>query len=319
MSERKLRRMSRTELIDVIDTLRQEETPQETEALRRVDAERERLTERRRFWRVLRGTVSTLIVVAAIAAFIFLGGVQRIAAVTEKVVPIMAAFYILGCIVILVINAKALPGALAQVFVLAFEPQAMAGGIAGVTVQQSMRFGVARGLFSNEAGMGSTPHAHAVAKVKYPAQQGFVAIVGVFVDTFIVLNMTAFVIFVTNSIDGSTTGIALTQKAFESGLGSFGITFVAICLFFFAFSTIIGWYFFGEQNIKYLFGTKGTTPYRLIVMGFIVLGSVLQVDLVWELADMFNGLMVLPNLIALIGLSKIVSMALRDYDANNPR
>ena len=132
--------------------------------------------------------------------------------------------------------------------------------------------------------MGSTPHAHAVAKVKYPAQQGFVAIVGVFVDTFIVLNMTAFVIFVTNSIDGSTTGIALTQKAFESGLGSFGITFVAICLFFFAFSTIIGWYFFGEQNIKYLFGTKGTTPYRLIVMGFIVLGSVLQVDLVWELA-----------------------------------
>lgn len=258
-------------------------------------------------------------VVAAIAAFIFLGGVQRIAAVTEKIVPIMAAFYILGCIVILVINAKALPGALAQVFVLAFEPQAMAGGIAGVTVQQSMRFGVARGLFSNEAGMGSTPHAHAVAKVKYPAQQGFVAIVGVFVDTFIVLNMTAFVIFVTNSIDGSTTGIALTQKAFESGLGSFGITFVAICLFFFAFSTIIGWYFFGEQNIKYLFGTKGTTPYRLIVMGFIVLGSVLQVDLVWELADMFNGLMVLPNLIALIGLSKIVSMALRDYDANNPR
>ena len=259
------------------------------------------------------------VVVAAIAAFIFLGGVQRIAAVTEKVVPIMAAFYILGCIAILVINAKALPGALAQVFVLAFEPQAMAGGIAGVTVQQSMRFGVARGLFSNEAGMGSTPHAHAVAKVKYPAQQGFVAIVGVFVDTFIVLNMTAFVIFVTNSIDGSTTGIALTQKAFESGLGSFGITFVAICLFFFAFSTIIGWYFFGEQNIKYLFGTKGTTPYRLIVMGFIVLGSVLQVDLVWELADMFNGLMVLPNLIALIGLSKIVSMALRDYDANNPR
>ena len=259
------------------------------------------------------------VVVAAIAAFIFLGGVQRIAAVTEKVVPIMAAFYILGCIAILVINARALPGALAQVFVLAFEPQAMAGGIAGVTVQQSMRFGVARGLFSNEAGMGSTPHAHAVAKVKYPAQQGFVAIVGVFVDTFIVLNMTAFVIFVTNSIDGSTTGIALTQKAFESGLGSFGITFVAICLFFFAFSTIIGWYFFGEQNIKYLFGTKGTTPYRLIVMGFIVLGSVLQVDLVWELADMFNGLMVLPNLIALIGLSKIVSMALRDYDANNPR
>ena len=167
--------------------------------------------------------------------------------------------------------------------------------------------------------MGSTPHAHAVANVKYPAQQGFVAIMGVFVDTFIVLNMTAFVIFVTGAIDGSTTGIALTQKAFETGLGSFGISFVAICLFFFAFSTIIGWYFFGEQNIKYLFGTKGTTPYRIIVMAFIVLGSVLQVNLVWELADMFNGLMVLPNLIALIGLSKVVGMALKEYDANTPR
>ncbi len=143
-----------------------------------------------------------------------------------------------------------------MVFVGAFDPAAATGGIIGAGVKEAMRYGVARGLFSNEAGMGSTPHAHAVAKVKYPAQQGFVAIVGVFVDTFIVLNMTAFVIFVTNSIDGSTTGIALTQKAFESGLGSFGITFVAICLFFFAFSTIIGWYFFGEQNIKYLFGTK---------------------------------------------------------------
>ena len=182
-----------------------------------------------------------------------------------------------------------------MVFVGAFDPAAATGGIIGAGVKEAMRYGVARGLFSNEAGMGSTPHAHAVAKVKYPAQQGFVAIIGVFVDTFIVLNMTAFVIFVTNSIDGSTTGIALTQKAFESGLGSFGITFVAICLFFFAFSTIIGWYFFGEQNIKYLFGTKGTTPYRLIVMGFIVLGSVLQVDLVWELATCSTALWSFPT------------------------
>ena len=259
------------------------------------------------------------VIISALAAFVFFGGMGRIAAFTEKVVPIMAALYLLGGLIVLLANASHIIPALKMVFVGAFDPAAATGGIIGAGVKEAMRYGVARGLFSNEAGMGSTPHAHAVAKVKYPAQQGFVAIVGVFVDTFIVLNMTAFVIFVTNSIDGSTTGIALTQKAFESGLGSFGITFVAICLFFFAFSTIIGWYFFGEQNIKYLFGTKGTTPYRLIVMGFIVLGSVLQVDLVWELADMFNGLMVLPNLIALIGLSKIVSMALRDYDANNPR
>ena len=259
------------------------------------------------------------VIISALAAFVFFGGMGRIAAFTEKVVPIMAALYLLGGLIVLLANASHIIPALKMVFVGAFDPAAATGGIIGASVKEAMRYGVARGLFSNEAGMGSTPHAHAVAKVKYPAQQGFVAIIGVFVDTFIVLNMTAFVIFVTNSIDGSTTGIALTQKAFESGLGSFGITFVAICLFFFAFSTIIGWYFFGEQNIKYLFGTKGTTPYRLIVMGFIVLGSVLQVDLVWELADMFNGLMVLPNLIALIGLSKIVSMALRDYDVNNPR
>ena len=259
------------------------------------------------------------IILVAVCGFIFVGGVQRLASVTEKLVPIMAAVFLLGGVVVLIARIQYVPATFGMIFKYAFQPQAIIGGGFGYAIKTAISQGAKRGLFSNEAGMGSTPHAHAVAKVKYPAQQGFVAIVGVFVDTFIVLNMTAFVIFVTNSIDGSTTGIALTQKAFESGLGSFGITFVAICLFFFAFSTIIGWYFFGEQNIKYLFGTKGTTPYRLIVMGFIVLGSVLQVDLVWELADMFNGLMVLPNLIALIGLSKIVSMALRDYDANNPR
>ena len=252
---------------------------------------------------------------ALLTGLCIFGGVRRISAITSGIVPVMAAIYIALGLFITVKNIGQVPYMLSMIVSQAFDPKAMFAGIGASCIMQ----GIKRGLYSNEAGMGSTPHAHAVAKVKYPAQQGFVAIVGVFVDTFIVLNMTAFVIFVTNSIDGSTTGIALTQKAFESGLGSFGITFVAICLFFFAFSTIIGWYFFGEQNIKYLFGTKGTTPYRLIVMGFIVLGSVLQVDLVWELADMFNGLMVLPNLIALIGLSKIVSMALRDYDANNPR
>lgn len=259
------------------------------------------------------------VVMAGLAAFVFFGGMGRIAAFTEKVVPIMAGLYLLGGLIVLVANADQLIPAFKMIIVGAFDPSAATGGLIGASVKEAMRYGVARGLFSNEAGMGSTPHAHAVANVKYPAQQGFVAIVGVFVDTFIVLNMTAFVIFVTGALDGSTTGIALTQKAFETGLGSFGLSFVAVCLFFFAFSTIIGWYFFGEQNIKFLFGTRGTTPYRIIVMAFIVLGSVLQVNLVWELADMFNGLMVLPNLIALVGLSKVVGMALKDYDAHNPR
>ena len=152
------------------------------------------------------------IVVAVIAAFIFLGGVQRIAAVTEKIVPIMAAFYIVGCVVILVMNYKTLPNAFTQIFVLAFNPQAMAGGVAGVTVQQAMRFGVARGLFSNEAGMGSTPHAHALAKVNHPREQGAVAILGVFIDTFVVLTLTGLVLITSGLIPEGLTGTALTQQ-----------------------------------------------------------------------------------------------------------
>ena len=246
------------------------------------------------------------VVVAAIAAFIFLGGVQRIAAVTEKVVPIMAAFYILGCIVILVINAKALPGALAQVFVLAFEPQAMAGGIAGVTVQQSMRFGVARGLFSNEAGLGSTPHAHALAKVERPQDQGAVAILGVFVDTFVVLTLTGLVLITSGLIPQGMTGTVLTQAAFSQAFGGFGPIFIAVCMFFFAFSTIIGWYFFGQSNFKALFGEKLLPVYSIIVVAFILVGSTLKVDLVWALADLFNGLMAVPNLLALLALAGVV-------------
>ena len=246
------------------------------------------------------------VVVAAIAAFIFLGGGQRIAAVTEKVVPIMAAFYILGCIAILVINAKALPGALAQVFVLAFEPQAMAGGIAGVTVQQSMRFGVARGLFSNEAGLGSTPHAHALAKVERPQDQGAVAILGVFVDTFVVLTLTGLVLITSGLIPQGMTGTALTQAAFSQAFGGFGPIFIAVCMFFFAFSTIIGWYFFGQTNFKALFGEKLLPVYSIIVVAFILVGSTLKVDLVWALADLFNGLMAVPNLLALLALAGVV-------------
>ena len=246
------------------------------------------------------------IVVAAIAAFIFLGGVQRIAAVTEKVVPIMAAFYILGCIVILIINHKALPNAFAQIFVLAFNPQAMAGGVAGVTVQQAMRFGVARGLFSNEAGMGSTPHAHALAKVNHPREQGAVAILGVFIDTFVVLTLTGLVLITSGLIPEGLTGTALTQAAFSQAFGGFGPVFIAICMFFFAFSTIIGWYFFGQSNFKALFGEKALPVYSAIVVVFILVGSTLKVDLVWAMADFFNGLMAVPNLLALLALSGVV-------------
>mgnify|MGYP000362059644 CR=1 FL=1 len=246
------------------------------------------------------------IVVAVIAAFIFLGGVQRIAAVTEKIVPIMAAFYIVGCVVILVMNYKTLPNAFTQIFVLAFNPQAMAGGVAGVTVQQAMRFGVARGLFSNEAGMGSTPHAHALAKVNHPREQGAVAILGVFIDTFVVLTLTGLVLITSGLIPEGLTGTSLTQAAFSQAFGGFGPVFIAICMFFFAFSTIIGWYFFGQSNFKALFGEKALPVYSVIVVVFILVGSTLKVDLVWAMADFFNGLMAVPNLLALLALSGVV-------------
>ena len=250
------------------------------------------------------------VICAAIAAFIFLGGVKRIASVTEKLVPVMALFYIIGCIVILVINHAALIESIKSIFIGAFQPQALAGGIAGVTVKEAMRYGVARGLFSNEAGMGSTPHAHALAKVKRPQDQGEIAIVSVFIDTFVVLTLTAMVILTSGMLNpGAPDGLQgteLAQAAFKASLGSAGMAFVAICMLFFAFSTIIGWYFFGQSNFKALFGEKLLPVYSIIVVAFILVGSTLKVDLVWALADLFNGLMAVPNLLALLALAGVV-------------
>lgn len=256
------------------------------------------------------------IVIFVLVGFITVGGISRIAASTEKLVPVMAVIYILGSIFIILSNHAAFLDAMNSIIVGAFNPQAATGGVIGASIKEAIRYGVARGLFSNEAGMGSTPHAHAVAKVKHPVQQGLAAMFGVFFDTFIVLNMTAFVILVTGSLDGVTTGIALTQKAFSIGLGPIGMGFVAVCLFFFAFTTIIGWYFFAEQNVRYIWGPFVMPRYRILALGFIMAGTFLHVNLVWELADFFNGLMVIPNLIALLGLGKMVSKALQEYEAN---
>ena len=252
------------------------------------------------------------VICAAIAAFIFLGGVARIASVTEKLVPVMAMFYIVGCAIILCLNHATLIEAFRSIFVGAFQPQAIAGGVAGVTVKEAMRYGVARGLFSNEAGMGSTPHAHALAKVKKPQDQGVIAIVSVFIDTFVILTLTALVILSTGALSSGETGSALAQTAFDSAFGSFGSVFIAICMFFFAFSTIIGWYFFGEVNVKALFGKKAVKIYSALVVVCVVLSSALKVDLVWNLSDLFNGLMVIPNLIALIALSGVVAKMARE-------
>ena len=254
------------------------------------------------------------IIIAAIAAFIFLGGMKRIASVTEKVVPIMAALYIVGSLVVIIANIKNIPNVFYQIFVGAFNPTAVLGGAAGITVKAAMRYGVARGLFSNEAGMGSTPHAHAVAKVDKPEDQGIVAMIGVFLDTFVVLTLTALVILSTNSLGSGAEGVALAQLAFSKVFGNFGGVFIAICLLFFAFSTIIGWYFFGEQNIKYLFGQKAVKIYALLVVIFVIIGSTLKVDLVWNLSDLFNGIMVFPNLLALLALSGLVVAISRGKD-----
>lgn len=258
------------------------------------------------------------IVVAIISSFIFLGGVKRIASITEKLVPLMALFYIIGSLIALFINRAEVLPALQSIFVGAFNPQAVMGGAVGIGVREAMRFGVARGLFSNEAGMGSTPHAHALAKVEKPQDQGVVAIVGVFIDTFIILTITALVILTSGQlspgVESSPQGTALAQAAFSQAFGSFGNVFVALCLMFFAFSTIIGWYFFGEVNVKAFLGDKAVKVYAVIVSLCIILGSFLKVQLVWNLSDLFNALMVFPNLIALLGLSGIVARAAKGED-----
>lgn len=256
------------------------------------------------------------VIVALIALFVFVGGMQRIAKVTETIVPIMAAFYILGALIVIIYNYKNIPYAFQAIVVGAFNPSAVSGGAVGATLKLALTKGVARGLFSNEAGMGSTPHAHAVAKVDHPVEQGFVAMIGVFIDTFIVLNLTAFVIITTKSIPSGKTGAELSQYAFSTLYGKGGDIFIAICMFFFAFSTIIGWYFFGQANIKYLFGPKAVKVYSVLVAVCVVLGSLAQVDLVWNMADCFNSMMVIPNFIGLIVLSGTIKKLHDDYYQN---
>jgi len=251
------------------------------------------------------------VIIALIAAVIFIGGINR---VTEKVVPLMALVYIVGCLIILFMNLEGTGRAFQDIFVAAFNPSAVLGGAAGVTVQKAMRFGVARGLFSNEAGMGSTPHAHATADVKHPGDQGIIAMVGVFIDTFVILTLTALVILSTGALASGETAAALAQVAFDSAFGSFGKVFIAICMLFFAFTTIIGWYYFGEVNVRHLLGNKAVKIYAFLVVICVLVGSVLKVDLVWNMSDMFNGLMVIPNLIAILASVKIVARLSKEYE-----
>ena len=260
------------------------------------------------------------IILVAICAFIFLGGVQRLASVTEKVVPIMAAIFLLGGLIVLIVRIKYVPATIGMIFKYAFQPQAIIGGGFGYAIKTAISQGAKRGLFSNEAGMGSTPHAHALANVKCPHDQGVVAMIGVFIDTFVVLTLNALVIISTLYTEGgplhecgaaaasTTLGKAnLAQTAFGVVFGeTAGNMFVAVCLFFFAFSTILGWNLFGKINVAYLFGKKSVIVYTILALIFIFLGTMMANDLVWELSDMFNNLMVIPNVIALFALTNLV-------------
>ncbi len=272
------------------------------------------------------------VVLAVICAIIFIGGIQRIASVAEKIVPIMAVLFLLGGVVVILTNLKGLVEAIGMIFKFAFTPNALIGGGIGYALKTAISQGAKRGLFSNEAGMGSTPHAHAMANVEKPHDQGVVAMVGVFIDTFVVLTMTALVVITTlytgDGILAGLTGDAYTaavsgadavvsktsamQTAMAAGfpafMSSIGSGFVAICLLFFAFTTIIGWNFFGKINVQYLFKNNkaAVVIYSVIAIAFLFLGTLASNNLVWELTDFFNYLMVIPNVIALIALYKVV-------------
>lgn len=260
-------------------------------------------------------------VLVFICLLIFVGGLNRLAYVTEKIVPIMASIFLLGSLYVLIIRFRFLPETFYLIFKYAFRPEAIIGGGFGYAIKIAVSQGAKRGLFSNEAGMGSTPHAHALANVKNPHEQGVVAMMGVFIDTFVVLTFNALVIISTlyvganaplsNGYQGEVLTIFnkanLAQSAFSSIMGdSIGYKFVAICLFFFAFSTILSWNLFGRINMDWLFGKNSRLLYIAISIIFIFLGTIMSNDLVWELSDMFNQLMVIPNAIALFALSRIV-------------
>ena len=261
-------------------------------------------------------------VLVTLAGIVFLGGTQRLASVTEKLVPAMAVLYLLGGFAVLAARGRDLPEAFGMIFRYAFQPEAILGGSTGAAIKAAVSQGVKRGLFANEAGMGSTPHAHALAQVKHPHQQGCVAMVGVFIGTFCIVTVTALVMIVTlyagqgvlsapgASLRAEIYGLNqsnLAQAAFSSVLGErLGTAFIAIALFFFAFSTILSWNLFGKLNVHYLLGKKGELPYTLLSLAFLFAGTVSEPRLVWGLADLFNQLMVLPNVIGLLGCSRLL-------------
>ena len=255
----------------------------------------------------------TGIIVALLVGAVLLGGIQRISQVVGALVPFMAALYILASIVVLAINANAMPAAFGLIFTHAFSPAAATGGFAGAAVWAAIRFGVARGVFSNEAGLGSAPIAHAAAKTKGPVSQGLVAMLGTFIDTLIVCTFTALAILSTGVWTSGATGAALTSAAFEAALPGFGGVIIAVSLAIFAFTTIIGWSYYSERSLQYLFGTSIIMPFRAVWSLAAIIGATVKLGFIWLLADTLNAMMAIPNLVALVVLSPIVFAVTKEF------
>ena len=257
----------------------------------------------------------TGIVLAVLTAIVIVGGIKRIGAFTEKLVPFMAALYILGGLWLLISNASQLPNAFGMIFSNAFTGTAAVGGFAGTVMMQAIRFGVARGIFTNEAGLGSAPIAHAAATTDHPVRQGLWGIFEVFMDTIVICSITALAILVTGVWETGESGAVLSAMAFDTGIPVVGKYIVSIGLILFAFSTILGWEYYGERCLEYLFGTKPIMAYRIVWVIAVVVGAIGGLGLMWDIADTLNALMAFPNLIGVLMLSPVVFRLTKEFFA----
>lgn len=248
---------------------------------------------------------------------VVIGGIKRIGEVTERLVPFMAAVYVIGALIVIFANIENLGMAFGMIFTDAFTGTAATGGFAGSAIAQAMRFGVARGVFSNEAGLGSAPIAHAAARTQDPVRQGIIAGLSPLIDTIFVCTLTALLIIMTGAWQSGETGAELSQMAFNIGLPGLGDFVVGFGLIIFAFSTMLAWCYYGQVSIEYIFGLKGVMPYRLVYVVVIFIGAMVKLDFVWTFSDMMNGLMIVPNLIALLVLSPVIFRITREYFNNN--
>ena len=244
---------------------------------------------------------------------ITIGGLQSISRVASKIVPFMAVVYVVVSLGLIVMNLSAVPDAIALIIKSAFSGEAAVGGFAGSTLMMAMQKGIARGIFSNESGLGSAPIAAAAAKTKWPAEQGLISMTGTFIDTIIICSMTGLALVLTGVWQGNSAGAMMTTDAFATTYGQPGVAILTVSLVLFAFTTILGWNYYGERASIYLFGTKGIMPYRLLFIVLVASGAFLKLDAIWTLADIVNGLMAIPNLIALCALSGVIVSETKRY------